>query len=320
MSNEVIVIVIAVLILSAIFCLFVSFKETAKEKRRFLFERAGARRGETEFDAISRFIVGFGVGTSEPKFLLNKNSLSEEREEWDRGDNIANQYFGTFHIHRKLHSALNIGIKVGTSVALFCIIFALLSGFNLHDTDIRSVLVSAGLSVSFGILGPEYAMKAHLKKIIHVIEQDAPDVIDLLMLGVEAGLSFDQSVEMARHHIKSYSPKIGKELETLSAELVMLPDRTQALENLAWRTGSETFRYLKVALIQGEHYGTPIASSLKTVAKENRERLLSDKEERARRVPVFLSIPLMLLILPPVIVISAGPGFISMMRVLGGGQ
>ncbi|MEH6402683.1 MAG: type II secretion system F family protein [Sneathiella sp.] len=150
------------------------------------------------------------------------------------------------------------------------------------------------------------------------IEAVAPDVVDLLMLSVESGMTFDNALIEAKAALALYSESIAKELDRFSADLVILPSRSDAFANLVNRTGSNTLRYLSVALSQGEKYGTPIAASLRIVATESRKHALIRMEKKAAKLPVFLSVPLMIFILPPVVVVSAGPGFVTLMRSFGG--
>ncbi|WP_169545965.1 type II secretion system F family protein [Sneathiella aquimaris] len=191
---------------------------------------------------------------------------------------------------------------------------------------VAGALLSGGQSwfiglLSFAIAG--YFLPAGIglirqKLIRQSIEQSAPDVIDLLVLAVEAGMSFDSALKQVKTHIVHYSKHTAEALALLSAELALLPDRNQAFSALVKRTGSDTFRYLAVALSQGEKYGTPIAASLAIVAKDSRKKTFNRLDRKAARLPVILSVPLMLLILPPVVAISAGPGFMNMLRTIGG--
>lgn len=169
-----------------------------------------------------------------------------------------------------------------------------------------------------GSFVPEITVKKIVGKYQYRIEQVAPDVVDFLLLSIEAGMTFDVALMETKKSLSLYAKGVTYELEQLSAELMILPDRTDAFDNLVRRTGSDTFRYLSTALSQGEKYGTPIVASLRIVAQESRRKTLVDLERRAGKLPVLLSIPLMLLILPPVIVVSAGPGFVTLMRSFGG--
>ncbi len=181
-----------------------------------------------------------------------------------------------------------------------------------------SWFVGLVLAVITGFCLPDYCVRAVTKKRTRHFEEMAPDMVDLLLLSVEAGMTFDNALVETRSSLSLYSPKLAKEMERLSAEMVILPSRSAAFSNLVKRTGSETLRYLSVAFAQGEKYGAPIAASLKVVAQESRKRSLIELEKKASRLPVLLSIPLMIFILPPVVLISAGPGFITLMRSIGG--
>ena len=146
------------------------------------------------------------------------------------------------------------------------------------------------------------------------LSRQAPDVIDYLMLAVEAGINIDVALIEVHRILKPIAPAMAHELEKLSNDLAILPSREVAFQKLIHRTGVETFIFLKQALIQGEKYGTPIAASLKVVVLESRQHALRKRQERARKLPVFISIPLMILILPPIVAVSTGPGFIQLMR------
>ncbi|GLQ06669.1 type II secretion system F family protein [Sneathiella chinensis] len=151
------------------------------------------------------------------------------------------------------------------------------------------------------------------------LDRLAPDMIDLLMLGVEAGMTFDAALLETEGHIRDFAPELAGQMQRLSADLLVLPRRRDAFDKLYARTGAETLRYLAVAIAQGEHYGTPLAASLRVVAEESRRHRLIERERQAARLPVLLSLPLILFIVIPIVVISAGPGFVSVMRLFDGG-
>ncbi|MEP3246597.1 MAG: type II secretion system F family protein [Sneathiella sp.] len=207
--------------------------------------------------------------------------------------------------------------------------FGILSGAGLYfllelfafpkEMEDASRIVFFCLFAGGGGVAPRYLTHFLKTKRQKKIEGVVPDVIDLLVLSVEAGMTFDAALLQTRRHIADYSKEMFEELEILVAELAVLPERRQAFANLVSRTGSETLRYLSIALQQGEKYGTPISASLKTVAMDSRKRVFLDLEKKAARLPVWLSLPLMLCILPPVVALSVGPGFVSLLRSIGGG-
>lgn len=205
--------------------------------------------------------------------------------------------------------------SVAIGVGIFVLANILILEWEMFSLHWCLGMVSAG-AVFYG--GPAFYIRWRKKRYKEEIEKAVPDFLDLLVLSVDSGLSFDAGLTQCRKFSALFSKALDIELGLLIAELRILPSRRQALESLVARTGSETLGYLTVALNQGEKYGTPIRASLGTVANESRRKRLTAIERNGARLPVLLSIPLMLLILPPVIAISAGPGFIALLRSIGG--
>ncbi len=145
-------------------------------------------------------------------------------------------------------------------------------------------------------------------------EQQTPTILDFLILAVETGMTVDRALVEVVQSVTALKPATTAELSRLCKDLSILPNREQAFDNLIGRTRSKTFKSLKTHLFQGEMYGVSISKSLRAVCNEARSNSLAQKQERARRLPVFISIPLMLLILPPIVLISTGPGFVQLMR------
>lgn len=198
-------------------------------------------------------------------------------------------------------------LAVGVTLSSLAVVDIELKGLQ----DISFVLMMAIIS---GYVGGMLVIRALFISWQSKLSGQAPDVIDYLMLAVEAGINIDVALIEVHRILKPIAPAMAHELERLSNDLAILPSREVAFQKLIHRTGVETFIFLKQALLQGEKYGTPIAASLKVVALESRQHALRKRQERARKLPVFISIPLMILILPPIIAVSTGPGFIQLMR------
>ncbi|MEH6475788.1 MAG: type II secretion system F family protein [Sneathiella sp.] len=173
------------------------------------------------------------------------------------------------------------------------------------------------LTMVFSML-PFMVLRILVRKRREELELHVPDVIDLLVLCVGTGLTLEASLRKTTEAIANLSPMLSSEMKTMLNELRILPDKSSAFENLQNRTSSEGLRYLFAALNQSEIYGTSITASLRSVAIDNRKRKMIELENTSARLPVLLSLPLILFILPPVIAISAGPGFVLMLRSIGG--
>jgi tight adherence protein C len=96
----------------------------------------------------------------------------------------------------------------------------------------------------------------------------------------------------------------------------VLPDRSQALENLAQRAGLASLRSIVATLNQSIRFGTPLSDSLRVLAAEMRAERLARYEERAARLPVLLALPLMGFILPSMMIVVGAPLILQMIDFL----
>ena len=143
------------------------------------------------------------------------------------------------------------------------------------------------------------------------IEQGLPDALDLMVISAEAGLSFEQGIEFVAREMKTAMRDLASEFEITSAELRVLGDRRQALQNFADRVNLQPVRSIVATLTQTMRYGTPLAQSLRLLAAEMRTARLLRMEERAARMPVLLTLPLMCFILPSLGIVVTGPAILQ---------
>jgi tight adherence protein C len=135
--------------------------------------------------------------------------------------------------------------------------------------------------------------------------------LDLLLICVEAGMSIESAIVKVSQEIGTTSVELAEELALLSAELSYLPDRRMAYDGLAKRTNHPGVRAVATAMVQAEQYGTPLATALRTMAKENRELRLSAAEKKAAALPAQLTVPMILFFLPVLFVVILGPAIIQ---------
>jgi tight adherence protein C len=139
------------------------------------------------------------------------------------------------------------------------------------------------------------------------IEQGIPDALDLLVICAEAGLSLDQGIEQVAHEMRIANSAVADEFEITASEMRVLTDRSLALENLVRRTGLASLRSITAALTQAIRFGTPLAESMRILAQEIRTERIARLEERAARLPVILTIPMMMFILPCLLIVIGTP-------------
>jgi tight adherence protein C len=196
--------------------------------------------------------------------------------------------------------------------------FAVLAGLFLfilpvvdYGIEVKAML-ALGLTV-FGAYLPEIMIKNAGTKRKLALSRGLPDALDLLVICAEAGLSLDAGLKRVAGEMGRATPEIADEFQMTAIELSYLPDRAQALSNLAKRTDLAALRGVVNTLSQTEQYGTPLAQSLRVLAAEFRNERMMKAEEKAAKLPATLTIPLVLFILPSLFVVLLGPAVISTM-------
>jgi tight adherence protein C len=139
------------------------------------------------------------------------------------------------------------------------------------------------------------------------IERAWPDALDLMLICVESGMATEGAFRKVSDEIGTASVELAEELVLTTAELSYLPERRQAFENLASRTGLDTVRSVTQALIQAEKYGTPVATALRVLSQESREHRLNEAEKKAAALPPKLTVPMILFFLPVLFGVILGP-------------
>ena len=138
-----------------------------------------------------------------------------------------------------------------------------------------------------------------------------------MVICAEAGLGLEPALVRVGAELRHVHPALADELARTSHELQVIPDSRVALGNMAARTGLESLRRLGTTLIQTMQYGTPLSAALRVLATELRQEALTRFEERAARLPVLLTLPMILFILPCVFLVVGGPAAIRVMKALG---
>ena len=164
-----------------------------------------------------------------------------------------------------------------------------------------------------GMHSPNLFLKNKIARRQLSIKRAFPDALDLLLICVESGMSIEAAFRRVSEEIGSQSVQLAEELTLTTAELSYLPDRRQAYENLAQRTGLEGVKAVSLALQQAERYGTPLGTTLRVLAQENRDMRMSEAEKKAAALPPKLTVPMILFFLPVLFVVILGPAAIRVM-------
>jgi tight adherence protein C len=214
---------------------------------------------------------------------------------------------GSAGIRRQGSLAVLVATKVCVGVG-----FTLLAwlGLEWRQWFVGSTLVRAAVLLLALVVGwrlPDFVVARFAARRRRLIEQGMPDALDLLVVCAEGGLSLDQAIDEVGRELGFSHPEIADELALTAAEMRVAADRTTALENLMLRTRVESLRSISAILIQAIRFGTPLADSLRVLAAEMRNARLLRIEERAARLPVLLTIPLVGFILPAMFIVIGTP-------------
>ncbi|MCB1682574.1 MAG: type II secretion system F family protein [Rhodospirillales bacterium] len=179
---------------------------------------------------------------------------------------------------------------------------------KLSDGMSSIILISAAL-VGFKL--PDILVQNMIQKRQQELNLSFPDSLDMMLICVQGGIGLEQTIERVATEVAEHSPILGEELGILSAEMAMLNDRRQALQDFARRVGSGAGKSFATALIQAEQYGTSISQAMRVMSEELRDMRMAEAERKAAALPPKLTVPMILFFLPALFIIILGPAGIK---------
>jgi tight adherence protein C len=167
-----------------------------------------------------------------------------------------------------------------------------------------------------GWIFPMLVLDRRARERIGQIDYELPELIDLLVVTLEAGISFIGSLQMASERLEG---PLGVELRISLQEQRMGLTTNEALKGMLDRTETPGMRTFVRSVLQGETLGTSTGQIMRNLAIEMRKRRRSIAEERAQRAPIKLLFPLVFLIFPAMFIVLLGPVTFSLGKIFGGG-
>lgn len=201
---------------------------------------------------------------------------------------------------------------------LMPIVLAILTWFILFvaktfDVDFFMKLIYCFAALPIGYFLPNLILTSQIQSRQQEFTMQFPDALDLLVICVEAGLSMEAAFNRVTDEMAENAPVLAQEFGLTTAELAYLGDRGKALENLALRTGLDTVKSFTTSLIQSEKYGTPLATALRVISQENREKRMAKVEEKAAALGAKMTVPMIAFFLPVIFIVVIGPAVIQVM-------
>ena len=180
-------------------------------------------------------------------------------------------------------------------------------------------LVPLLVTVVIGYIGyslPQYFLGRLVRRRQDKIDRALPDVIDLFVICMEAGLALQPTLNRVADEIRDVCQEFYNELQITAGEMRNGIPRDTALRNLGKRTGVDSLQSLVTLMIQSEKLGTSLAQSLRVHADFTRVQRTLRAEEMAQKLPVKIVVPLIFFILPAMFIVIIGPGAIHMGKTL----
>lgn len=211
----------------------------------------------------------------------------------------------------KLFTAVRLGMLVLLPALFVSMIF--LGGTEV--SPFKLYLVGVALAI-FGLYAPNLFISAKADRRREAIVNGFPDSLDLMLVCVEAGLGMEAAFDRVGREMLHSHPLVAQMLSVVTLELRAGSTREEALRNMASRTQVTEIRSFSTLLIQSDKLGSSIGETLRVYASEMREKRRMRAEEKAHRLPVLLSVPLVACMLPVMIGVLMLPAIIRVLREL----
>ena len=201
-----------------------------------------------------------------------------------------------------------VGIKIWTTIILASLVVLRV----MSDPPLSPLMLGALVGwVFMGFRLPDIWLSRRIKTRQELLTNQMPDALDMLTIGVEAGLSFDQSVDEI---VNRWSNELSGEFRRVLYEIGVGTSRRVALEHLKERTGVRDIASFVVAINHSEELGTSMGQVLQTQSEEMRTRRRQRAQEKANKVPIKMMFPLTMFIFPAMFAVILGPAIPQIMR------
>lgn len=239
------------------------------------------------------------------------------------GDRARRSKFRERLVQAGYHDPRAVTVFLGSKVAFALIGFTV---YPIYGLLIARVLPNMGLvSMVLGLLGfllPDILLRQRLRQRQREIVEALPDVLDLLMVCVEAGMGFDAAVARIASMERSGASPLHQELMRMHLEVRAGRPREEAMRDFGERTGSSEVKRVVTAFTQAERLGTPLGRTLRVHAEAARVDRRHRAEAKAYAAPLKMIFPTAIFLMPAFMMIAMAPALltlIKMMQSLGGG-
>lgn len=310
-SGGLLLVVVAIFVcaLLAAFGIVTLFTSRSDARRRLAGETGLAAGGDLLAGGSLRLTTPLtGVGGLFEKlsgYILPKGAI--EPNNALRLQMIQAGFYNTRVVRIYFLSRILFAVGFALAVAIIMPLFA-------PKTDIQSLIFLSFAAGMMGYFTPVFYLSRRVRKRQLSIREGFPDALDMLLVCVESGLGMDGALARVADEIGRAHPLLAEQFGFIGRELRVGRDRESALRSMAERIGVDEVTSLVTLLIQTDKLGTSIGDALRAHAYEMRSTRLLRAEEKAMKLPVKLSVPLIFFILPALLLVILGPAALSIGR------
>ncbi|MET0295483.1 MAG: type II secretion system F family protein [Phenylobacterium sp.] len=211
-----------------------------------------------------------------------------------------------------------LGVKaaalIAATVGVLLLLPLVMNGFGGPGAVLLALVLAA-----IALMGPDQVLKMRRQTREREYSDGFPDMLDLLVASVEAGLSLDAAVSRVTEELGRRYPNLTVHLKYLTLELRAGRARKEAWSSFADRVGIDDARALATMLRQAEDMGTSLGETLSVFSADMRSKRMLRAEEKALALPAKLTVPLILFIFPCLLGVLMLPAAFRMAQGLGGG-
>ncbi|SKB88073.1 tight adherence protein C [Sphingopyxis flava] len=199
-------------------------------------------------------------------------------------------------------------------VLLLPTLYVLLANAGGKELSFFKLYLFGSALALLGLYLPNLYVTARADRRREAITNGFPDCLDLMLVCVEAGLGLEAAMDRVGREMVHSQPLVAELLSGATLHLRAGAARDEALRKMGDRSGVEEVRSFATLLIQSDKLGTSIGETLRVYSDEMREKRRLRAEEKAHRLPVLISIPLVVCMLPTMIGVLMLPGAVRIVR------
>ncbi len=206
----------------------------------------------------------------------------------------------------------NWGVKNWLGIQAFMILglpVLILLFYIQFRMDVSNLILIIFASALIGMLFPNMMLNSKIRKRQSEVAKSMPDIMDLLTVSVEAGLTFDSALSKV---VEKMPGSLAREFETVLQEIKVGKTKKEALYQMADRIGVQDLRSFVSAVVQADQLGVSLGRVLRLQSEQIRQNRKQRISEKAMKAPIKMLIPMVVFIFPTIFIVLLGPVVINL--------